>query len=65
MTRQVKIHGRRLRLYRVHGYDNAWCSDPELTEMIQRKRGQLLRELRYTPEEVEAIDPVYSASDDI
>ncbi|MFQ5850416.1 MAG: hypothetical protein ACE5JU_07485 [Candidatus Binatia bacterium] len=55
MTRQIQIHGQRINLYRVRGYDNAWCSDPRLALRIQRKRQQLLRELRSTAQDLQAV----------
>ena len=46
MDRRVTIHGQELKLYRVGGFDNAWCSDRALALQIQRKREQFLEELR-------------------
>ncbi len=55
MTRQVEINGRPVKLYRVSGYENAWCSDPELAITIGRRRQTLLRELKSTAQDIVAL----------
>jgi hypothetical protein len=55
MTRQVEINGRQVKLYRVSGYENAWCSDPELATSIGRRRQSLLRELKSTAQDIVAL----------
>jgi len=55
MTRQVEINGRQVKLFRVSGYDNAWCSDPELATRIGQRRQTLLRELKSTAQDIVAL----------
>ncbi len=55
MTRQVEFNGSQVKLYRVSGYDNAWCSDPELATTIGRRRQTLLRELKSTAQDIVAL----------
>jgi hypothetical protein len=55
MTRQVEINGREVKLYRVSGYENAWCSDPGLATSIGRRRQALLLELKSTAEDIVAL----------
>jgi len=55
MTRQVEINGLQVKLYRVSGYENAWCSDPELATSIGRRRQSLLRELKSTAQDIVAL----------
>jgi len=55
MTRQVEINGRQVKLYRVSGYENAWCSDPGLATSIGRRRQELLRELKSTAQDIVAL----------
>ncbi len=55
MTRQVEINGRQVKLYRVSGFENAWCSDPGLATSIGRRRQALLRELKSTAEDIVAL----------
>ncbi|MFQ5851095.1 MAG: hypothetical protein ACE5JU_10980 [Candidatus Binatia bacterium] len=58
MTREVEVHGRRIKLYRVRKYPNAWCSDRSLAHQIGQKRKKLLRELRLTTEEAKVIGEI-------
>jgi hypothetical protein len=55
MDRHVTIHGQELKLYRVAGFENAWCSDRALALQIQRKRQQFLEELNSDAEELRAV----------
>ena len=55
MERQTEINGRQVKLYRVNGYENAWCSDPQLAQQIGRRRQQLLRELKSTAQDIVAL----------
>ncbi len=55
MTREVELNGRQIKLYRVSGYENAWCSDPGLATSIGRRRQALLRELKSTAEDIVAL----------
>lgn len=55
MDRQVEINGQRLKLYRVNGYENAWCSDLQLAQQIGQRRQQLLRELKSTAQDIVAL----------
>lgn len=55
MMREVEIRGRQVKLYRVNGYENAWCSDPQLARQIGRRRQQLLRELKSSAEDIVAL----------
>ena len=52
MERQVDIKGRGVKLYRVNGYDNAWCSDPQLARQIGHRRQELLRELKSSAQDI-------------
>lgn len=55
MMREVEIRGRQVKLYRVNGYENAWCSDPQLARQIGQRRQQLLRELKSSAEDIVAL----------
>ena len=55
MERQVEIDGKRLKLYRVNGYENAWCSDSQLAQQIGRRRQQWLRELKSSAQDIVAL----------
>ena len=55
MDRRVTLHGQELKLYRVGGFDNAWCSDRALALQIQRKREQFLEELNSDAEDLRAV----------
>jgi hypothetical protein len=54
VTREVEIHGERVKLYEVRGYSDGWCSDPELTQRIERRRRDLLRILRAAAKDMAA-----------
>ncbi len=55
MTREVKVNGKSFMLYRVNGFDNAWCSDRSLALRIQRRRKQFLDELQTGTKEVREV----------
>ncbi|MFQ5541546.1 MAG: hypothetical protein ACE5E2_01850 [Candidatus Binatia bacterium] len=55
MNRRVKIHGKTFMLYRVDGFDNAWCSDRDLALQIQSRRKQFLEELNSDAGEVREV----------
>lgn len=55
MNRRVKIHGKSFMLYRVDGFDNAWCSDRDLALQIQTRRKQFLEELNSEGGEVREV----------
>ena len=55
MTREVEVNGRQIKLYRVNGYENAWCSDPVLASKIGKRRQALLRELKSSAEDIVAL----------
>jgi len=55
MMREVEIQGCQVKLYRVNGYENAWCSDPQLARQIGQRRQQLLRELKSTAQDIVAL----------
>ncbi len=55
MTREIKVNGKSFMLYRVNGFDNAWCSDRRLALRIQRRRKQFLDELQTGTKEVREV----------
>jgi hypothetical protein len=55
MTREIKVQGKSVMLYRVNGFDNAWCSDRSLALRIQRRRKQFLDELQTGTKEVREV----------
>ncbi len=55
MTREIKVNGKSVMLYRVNGFDNAWCSDRSLALRIQRRRKQFLDELQIGNKEVREV----------
>ncbi len=55
MTREIKVNGKSFMLYRVNGFDNAWCSDRSLAIRIQRRRKQFLDELQTGTKEVREV----------
>ena len=55
MERNTEINGCQVTLYRVNGYENAWCSDPQLAQQIGQRRQQLLRELKSTAQDIVAL----------
>ena len=55
MIREVELNGQQVKLYKVRGYENAWCSDPRLTHQIERKRREIFRELRLTTKQIKTI----------
>ena len=55
MTREVKVYGKRLRVYRVRGCSTAWCSDRNLANKIGEKHEKSLRKLRLNKNEVKAL----------
>ncbi len=55
MTREIKVNGKSFMLYRVSGFDNAWCSDRSLARRIQRRRKQFLDELQTGNKEVREV----------
>ncbi len=55
MTREIKVNGESFMLYRVNGFDNAWCSDRSLALRIQRRRKQFLDELQTGTKEVREV----------
>ncbi len=55
MTREIKVDGKSFMLYRVSGFDNAWCSDRSLARRIQRRRKQFLDELQTGNKEVREV----------
>ncbi len=55
MTREIKVNGKSFMLYRVNGFDNAWCSDRSLARRIQRRRKQFLDELQTGTKEVREV----------
>ena len=55
MTRSVEIDGKTFLLYRVAGYDNAWCSNRALGLRIQRRRKKFLAELNSDAQELRAV----------
>ncbi len=55
MTREIKVQGKSVMLYRVNGFDNAWCSDRSLALQIQRRRKQFLDELQTGTKEVREV----------
>lgn len=55
MTREIKVDGKSFMLYRVNGFDNAWCSDRSLALRIQRRRKQFLEELQTGTKEVREV----------
>ncbi len=55
MTREVKVYGKRLRVYRVRGCSTAWCSDRNLANKIGEKREKSLRKLRLNKTEIKAL----------
>jgi len=59
MTKDIQLHGQQLKLYRVSGYANAWCSDQQITQRVERKRKELFRELRYTEKQTKALEEGY------
>lgn len=56
MTRQIEVHGKRITLYRVDGYENAWCSDPRLAAIIERRRKEIERQLQAAIERNRAVE---------
>ncbi|MEE9548972.1 MAG: hypothetical protein V3W08_01060 [Candidatus Binatia bacterium] len=55
MTREIKVDGKSFLLYKVNGFDNAWCSDRSLARRIQRRRKQFLDELQIGNKEVREV----------
>ncbi len=55
MTREIKVDGKSFLLYKVNGFDNAWCSDRSLARRIQRRRKQFLDELQIGTKEVREV----------
>lgn len=45
-TREIEVHGKRIKLYKVGAYDNAWCSDPRLAHKIEQRRREQDRQLQ-------------------
>lgn len=56
MTKDIDLYGRQIKLYKVHGYANAWCSDRRLILKVERKRKELFRELSFTPKQTKALE---------
>ncbi len=55
MTREVKVYGKRLKVYRVSRCSTAWCSDRNLANKIGKKREKNLRKLRLNKTEIKAL----------
>lgn len=45
-VREIEVHGKRIKLYRVGAYDNAWCSDRRLASRIEHRRREQDRQLQ-------------------
>ncbi len=55
MTREVKVYGQRLKVYRVRKCATAWCSDRNLANKIGEKREKNLRKLRLNKNEIKVL----------
>ncbi len=55
MTREVKVYDQRVKLYRVHRFAAAWCSDRNLAHRIGERREKNLHKLRLNTNEVKAL----------
>jgi len=55
MTREVKVYGKRLKVYRVRKCATAWCSDRNLANKIGENREKSLRKLRLNKTEIKAL----------
>jgi len=55
VTKDVKVYGQRIKLYRVRRFAAAWCSDRNLAYQIGERREQNLRKLRLNTNEVRAL----------
>ncbi len=55
MTREVKVYGQRLKVYRVRKCTAAWCSDHDLAHQIGEKREKNLRKLRLNKNELKGL----------
>jgi len=56
MTREIKVCGQRIKLYRVRRFAAAWCSDRNLAHQIGERREKNLCKLRLNTNEVKTLE---------